>query len=99
MARGGRAGFGHNARILLALALVVCTLLFVVVSTCHIHAEGQSDGACQLCQAAHIGIPATLGTNELPAPLVQRSEPPSSDPFVHSELFLSSAPSRAPPSA
>jgi len=90
--------YGRALR-LLALAACLLTVFFVVVSTSHIHSDGQSDGACQICQVAHFGVPTALGAGVLPAPLMQRSEPPASVPFVPDEQFLSSAPSRAPPSA
>jgi len=89
---------GNAARVL-ALALCLLTVFFVVVSASHIHAEGHGDSACRICQVAHIGVPAALGAGELPAPLIQRSDRPGDVRFGHSELFLSSAPSRAPPSA
>ena len=88
-----------NALGVLALAVCLLTVFFVVVSTSHIHAAGQSDAPCQICQVAHCGVPAPIGAGALPAPLVQRSEPPVSVEFVAFEQFLSSAPSRAPPSA
>jgi hypothetical protein len=88
-----------SARRVLALAVCLLTVFFIVVSSSHIHADGRSDTACPICQAAHIGISAAVGTAELPAPLIQRSEPPPSVAFAHTELFLSSAASRAPPSA
>ena len=90
---------GANAKRLLAIALSILTVFFIVLSSSHFHADGQSDAACQICQVAHIGISAVVGTAELPAPLIQRSEPPPSLAFAHTELFLSSAASRAPPSA
>jgi len=93
-----RLPHGNAARVL-ALALCVLTVFFVVISTSHIHSDDHGDGACRICQVAHIGVPAALGASELPAPLIQRSDLPCDVTFVHSELFLSSAPSRAPPSA
>jgi hypothetical protein len=89
----------NNARLLLALALAVCTLLFVVLSTSHVHPGGQEDAACQLCQAAHIGITAVTAAGLLPAPLIVRAEMPRPLASVALELFLHNAPSRAPPAA
>jgi hypothetical protein len=89
----------HSARFLLALGLAICTFLFVVLSSSHIHASGQEDAACQLCQAAHIGISTALQASVLPVPLIQRAEPPRLVASVALELFLHNAPSRAPPAA
>ena len=88
-----------NAVRLLALTLCVFTLFFVVVSTSHIHPNGQDEGACQLCQAAHMGISSALAAQELPVPVVERAEVQRFVPFLHSELFLPSGSPRAPPSA
>jgi len=88
-----------NALRVLALAVCFLTFFFVVVSTSHIHSDSQGETACQICQVAHFGVPAALGTTSLPSPLIERSEPPVSVRFVAFERFLSSAPSRAPPSA
>lgn len=95
--RGNRAG--RNAVRIAAIALGVCTLLFVALSTAHIHNSGQDDSACNLCQAAHVGISAAVQADALPAPLIQRAELPQAIGFVTLELFLHNAPSRAPPAA
>ena len=94
--RNRRSGKGVK---LLAFAVCVFTFLFVVVSTSHIHSNGQDDGACQLCQAAHLGIPTALAAQDLPVPLVERATFESFVPFVHSELFLPNSSPRAPPFA
>lgn len=88
-----------NALKLLALTLCVFTVFFVVLSTSHIHPNGQDDGACQLCQAAHLGVSTALAVQDLPVPLVERTAVQSFVPFLHSELFLPSSSPRAPPSA
>jgi hypothetical protein len=88
-----------NAIKLLALTLCVFTVFFVVLSSSHIHPNGQDDGACQLCQAAHVGMSAALAAQELPVPLGERAEVQKFAPFFHSELFLPSGSPRAPPSA
>jgi len=84
---------------LLALAVCLLTVFFVVVSTSHIHSEGQSETPCQICQVAHFGVPVALGAGLLPVLFVERSEPPPSVSRVPTEQFLFSAPSRAPPAA
>jgi Protein of unknown function (DUF2946) len=99
MARQESMGAGRNARILLALGLAVCTFLFVVLSTSHVHPGGQEDAACPLCQAAHMGISTALAAQALPVPVVERAEVQSFVPFLHAELFLPSGSPRAPPSA
>jgi len=88
-----------NAIKLLAFTLCVFTVCFVVVSTSHIHPNGQEDAACPFCQVAHVGISAALVTLDLPVPLVERAEVQKFAPFFHSALFLPSSSPRAPPSA
>ncbi len=88
-----------NAVSLLALTLCVFTVFFVVLSTSHIHPNGQDDAACPFCQVAHVGISAALPTLDIPVLLVERAEVQSFVPFLDSELFLPSGSPRAPPSA
>jgi len=90
---------GANAKRLLAIALSILTVFFIVLSSSHFHADGHSDTTCPICQAAHIGVSPALAIAQLPAPLVHRAEPPAFVPSVHIEQSLSSAASRAPPSA
>jgi len=89
----------ENAVRVLALLLSLFTVFFVVVSTSHMHSESQGDPACRICQLAHIGVPAALDADGLAAPLIEWSDLPGDVRYLHSELFLSSAPSRAPPAA
>jgi len=93
------AGAGRNARALLAAGLALCTLLFAVFSSSHIHSAGQDDATCRLCQAAHVGITTAPSAEALPALLIERAELPPLLCSVALELFLHNAPSRAPPSA
>jgi len=79
--------------------LALCTLLFVVLSSSHFHPDNQNDAACRLCQAAHVGVSTAPAVGALPTPLVERAEVSSFASSVALELFLHSAPSRAPPSA
>jgi DUF2946 family protein len=88
-----------NVLKLLAFSLCVFTVFFVVLSTSHIHPNGQDDGACQLCQAAHLGISTALAAQDLPVPLIERASVHSFVPFLHSERFLPNSSPRAPPSA
>jgi len=97
--RSTRKRLRGNAAKLLAFSLCVLTVSFVVSSTIHFHSDRQNDSACQLCQAAHMGISPGLATHALPVPLVERTAVQSFVPFLHSELFLPSASPRAPPSA
>ena len=88
-----------NAVTLLAFALCLFTIFFVVGSTSHIHSNGQEDAACRLCQAAHVGISAPMVAQVLPVPLVERAELFAPVQSVQFERFLSSASPRAPPFA
>ncbi len=92
----------HNERLnlarVLALALAVLFVLFVGQALTHFHAKGQSEAACQVCQAAHLGpiLPAGPLSVHIPLQAVGYVEP-----FVDSyddESFFHDSPSRAPPS-
>jgi hypothetical protein len=84
---------------LLVFALAVLFVVFSAQALGHSHEKGQSEAACQVCQAAHIGsAPASVGLS-LITPL---SASGYVEPFVvafHQELFFHDCPSRAPPVA
>ena len=88
-----------NAVRLLAFALCVFTVFFVVSSASHIHPNGQEDAACRLCQAAHVGVAVAPAVQSLPVPLIERAAIECFVPFFLFELFLPSGSPRAPPSA
>jgi hypothetical protein len=81
----------------LALTLAVLSVLFLSQVSLHSHAKGQTEAACQVCQAAHYTPPPAAATEWLVAPLVSIGYVA---PFVaayHEELFFHDSPSRAPP--
>jgi hypothetical protein len=89
----------RNLARVLALALAVLFVLFVGQALSHSHAKGQSEAACQVCQAAHLGpiLPAGPLSVHIPLQAVGYVEP-----FVvafHQEFFFHDSPSRAPPTA
>ena len=89
----------RNLARVLALALAVLFVLFVGQALSHSHAKGQSEAACQVCQAAHLGpiLPAGPFSVHIPLQAVGYVEP-----FVvafHQEFFFHDSPSRAPPTA
>ena len=89
---------GSLAR-LLALSLALLFLAFVAQATSHSHEKGQSEAACQVCQAAHLGPVTQTGIVLFHAPLLTTGYV---QPFVaafHEELFFHDSPSRAPPTA
>ena len=89
----------RNLARVLALALAVLFVLFVGQALSHSHAKGQSEAACQVCQAAHLGpiLPAGPLSVHIPLQAVGYVEP-----FIvafHQEFFFHDSPSRAPPTA
>jgi hypothetical protein len=87
----------HSPLRVLALALALLSVVFLVQSLTHFHTTGQDEAACQICQAAHIGpAPAARVELQVSALLVAGYV----QPFVakiHQELFSHDCPSRAPP--
>src|SRR5215472_17705502 len=84
---------------LLAFSLAVLFLLFVFQAASHLHANGQGEATCQVCQAAHLGPAPQAAMLLLQAPLQLAGY---AQPFLvafHEELFFHDSPSRAPPSA
>jgi hypothetical protein len=81
----------------LAFTLAVSCILFLSQIAFHAHVKGQTEAACQVCQAAHFTPPASAAAQCLVAPLVSVGY---TAPFVaayHEELFFHDSPSRAPP--
>jgi len=81
----------------LAFTLAVLSLLFLSQVSLHSHGKGQTEAACQVCQAAHFTAPPATATQWLVAPLVSIGYV---EPFVaayHEEVFFHDSPSRAPP--
>jgi hypothetical protein len=81
----------------LALTLAVLSVLFLSQVSLHSHAKGQTEAACQVCQAAHYTPPAAAAMQCLVTSLVPVGYVA---PFVaayHEEVFFHDSPSRAPP--
>jgi uncharacterized membrane protein affecting hemolysin expression len=81
----------------LAVALAVVALIFVVQTFSHSHPNGQEQAACQLCQIAHTGILATSSTPLPVAPLAPTGQIRQRILVIHEEEFSLASPSRAPP--
>jgi uncharacterized membrane protein affecting hemolysin expression len=81
----------------MAVALALTALIFVVQTVSHIHPDGQEQAACQLCQIAHTGIVATANA---PVPIVasestwQVVQPTLT---IYQQDFSFGFPARAPP--
>jgi hypothetical protein len=91
----------HNERLnlarVLALALAVLFVLFVGQALSHSHAKGQSEAACQVCQAAHIGSAPKALAPSLFSPLLAIGYVQPFVVTIHQEFFFHDSPSRAPP--
>jgi hypothetical protein len=80
-----------------ALTLAVLFVLFVGLAVSHSHAKGQIEGACQICQAAHVGSAPAAGTTSLVSPLLETGYIQPLILTIHQEFFFHDSPSRAPP--
>jgi hypothetical protein len=89
----------YNLVRVLALTLAVLLVLFVGQALSHSHARGQSEAACQVCQAAHIGSAPKALTASLFSPLQAIGYVQLFVVTFHQEFFFHDAPSRAPPTA
>jgi len=84
---------------LLAFSLALFFVAFVSQAASHLHANGQSEATCQVCQAAHLGPAPQVGILLPHAPLLSGGYV---QPFLsafHEELLFHDSPSRAPPTA
>jgi len=81
----------------LAVALAALWVLVLSQALTHIHAKGENEAACQICQAAHIGSAPTVGVELLSGPVEVAEYVLPFDVTFHQELFFHDGPSRAPP--
>src|SRR5215469_2323291 len=84
---------------LLALSLAVLLVVFVCQAASHLHANGQGEATCQVCQAAHVAPAPQAGILVLHAPFAATGYVQPFLSSLHEELFFHDSPSRAPPSA
>jgi hypothetical protein len=82
-----------------ALTIAVVSLLFVAQALSHSHPKGQSDAACQICHAAHLGSASTAGTASLITPFLATGYVSPFILTIHQEFLFHDSPSRAPPTA
>jgi hypothetical protein len=91
----------HNERLnlarVLALTLAVLFVLFGGQALSHSHANGQSEAACQVCQAAHLGSAPEALAPSLLSPLLAVGYVQPFVVTIHQEFFFHDSPSRAPP--
>lgn len=81
----------------LALTLALLSLAFLLQVTPHVHANGQDEAACSLCQVAHMGVATAVAVISFSIPFVSFGQI-----AIRSEVSLAEAPSghsssRAPP--
>jgi hypothetical protein len=81
----------------LAVTLAVLSVLFLSQVSLHSHAKGQTEAACQVCQAAHYTPPAAAATQCLVTSLVPVGYVAPFAAVYHEEVFFHDSPSRAPP--
>ena len=80
-----------------ALTLALFSLAFLLQVTPHVHANGQDEAACSLCQVAHLGMATAVAVVSFSIPFVSFGHV-----AVRSEVNLAEPPtghssSRAPP--
>ncbi len=66
----GKRNARYDLARVLAFTLAVLFVLFVAQGLSHTHAKGQSEAACQLCHAAHIGSSPKVLASSLFSPLL-----------------------------
>ncbi len=81
----------------LALTLALVSLAFLLQVAPHVHANGQDEAACSLCQVAHLGVATAVAVISFSIPFVSFGQI-----ATRSEVSLAEAPaghssSRAPP--
>lgn len=81
----------------LAFALALLSLVFLLQVAPHGHGIGQDEGACRLCQAAHVGVTPAISGIVLSVPLVPVGEVAASSVRPSLEIFLRHSDPRAPP--
>ena len=81
----------------LALSLALFSLLFLLQVTPHLHANGQDEATCCLCQVAHLGATPAVAAPSLSEPLVCFGSIPTLSVEAIAEFFFGNSPSRAPP--
>jgi hypothetical protein len=79
-----------------AIAVVLVSLFFLL-QVAHLHANGQDDAACGLCQVAHIGIVPAISGVLLSLVVLYFGEIPAPVCLYFTEPFSAQSPSRAPP--
>ena len=94
-----RFTLGQNFVRVMAVALALTALIFVVQTVSHTHPSGQEQAGCQLCQIAHAGILAAASVSVPIAALVPTGPVGQQILVIHEEDFSSGSPARAPPTA
>jgi hypothetical protein len=83
----------------LALALATLSLLFFLQIAGHGHNDSRQDGACRVCQMAHIGMAPAVAAITLTVPLLIVGEVAPEVVAATTQDSLSDSSPRAPPSS
>jgi hypothetical protein len=95
----GRGKTQQNLSRVLAFTLALLFVVFLAQVTTHTHEKGQNEATCQVCQAAHLGVPLATQAELLSSPLLTAGYVSPFVVTIHQELFFHDSPSRAPPVA
>jgi hypothetical protein len=82
----------------LALALAILSLVFFLQIAAHGHNNSRQDGACRVCQMAHVGMAPAVASVTLSVPLVVVGEVTAEVVATATQDSASQSSPRAPPS-
>ena len=83
----------------LVMGLAILSLVFFLQIAAHGHSDARPDGACRVCQIAHIGVAPAVTAVTLSAPLVAVGQVTTEVFEAETEDSSSHSSSRAPPSS
>jgi len=83
----------------LAMGLAILSLLFFLQITAHGHSDSRQDGACRICQMAHVGMAPAVAAVTFTAPLAIIGEVAAETVRATTPDWASHSSSRAPPSS
>jgi hypothetical protein len=80
------------------VSLALLSFFFLLQVAPHSHADGHDEGACRICQIAHIGVAPAVSTVLLSPVLLYLGEILAPRSLHLIDAFFADSPSRAPPS-
>jgi len=82
----------------LAVGLAILSLVFFLQITPHGHSDSRQDGACRVCQMAHVGMAPAVAAVTFTTPLVVLGQVAAEVAHATTQDAVSQCSPRAPPS-